>query len=222
VSYIASPSGGNSGDVWRQRADGSGRAERVLHSARPLSEQIWTPNGALLARTTTATMGAADIVMLRAASDSQPIPWVASPRAEYSPVASPNGAWLAYVSNETGRYEVYVTPLANPGSGKWAVSTSGGSMPRWSHSGDEIFYMDLRSNLVAARVTTTPGFAVESRRVLFDASDFLQPSVSRRNYDVSADDQRFLMVQRADGARSGQVVVVENWPEEMRRRARQQ
>ena len=221
VSYIASPSGGNSGDVWRQRADGSGRAERVLHSARPLSEQIWTPGGALLARTTTATMGAADIVMLRAASDTQPIPWVASPRAEYSPVASPNGAWLAYVSNETGRYEVYVSPLANPGTGKWAISTSGGSMPRWSHRGDEVFYMDLRSNLVAVRVTPTPPFSVESRRVLFDASDFLQPSISRRNFDVSADDQRFLMVQRADGARHGQVVVVENWPDEMRRKTSQ-
>jgi eukaryotic-like serine/threonine-protein kinase len=219
VSYIASASGGNSGDVWRQRADGSGRVERVMHSSRPLSEQTWAPGGELLVRTTTATMGAADILMLRAASDSQPTPLVASPRAEYSPVASPNGAWLAYVSNETGRYEVYVTPLATPGAGKWAISNNGGSMPRWSHRGDEIFYMDLRSNLVAVRVTTAPTFAVENRQMLFDASDFLQPSISRRNFDVAADDQHFLMVQRADGARSGQVVVIENWAEEMRRRA---
>ena len=134
-------------------------------------------------------------------------------------MASPNGAWLAYVSNETGRYEVYVTPLATPGAGKWAISNNGGSMPRWSHRGDEIFYMDLRSNLVAVRVTTAPTFAVENRQMLFDASDFLQPSISRRNFDVAADDRHFLMVQRADGARSGQVVVIENWAEEMRRRA---
>jgi len=166
-------------------------------------------------------MGAADILAQRTASDRQPVPLVATPRAEYSPAASPNGAWLAYVSNETGRYEVYVTPLATPSAGKWAISTNGGSMPRWSHHGDEVFYMDLRSNLVAVRVTPTPPFAVESRRVLFDASDFLQPSISRRNFDVAADDQRFLMVQRADGARSGQVVVAEHWPEEMRRRAAQ-
>jgi Tol biopolymer transport system component len=190
----------------------------VLHSSRPLSEQTWAPGGDLLVRTTTATLGAADILMLRTAPDGQPIPLVASPRAEYSPVASPNGAWLAYVSNETGRYEVYVTPLATPGAGRWAISTSGGSMPRWSHRGDEIFYMDLRSNLVAVRVTPTPPFAVVSRQVLFDASDFLQPSISRRNFDVATDDQHFLMVQRADGARSGQVVVIENWSEEMRRR----
>ena len=78
----------------------------MTQSSRPLSEQIWTPSGELLMRTTTATLGAADILALRAASDRQPVPLVDSPRAEYSPVASPNGAWLAYVSNETGRYEV--------------------------------------------------------------------------------------------------------------------
>jgi serine/threonine-protein kinase len=221
VSYLASSAGGNSGDVWRQRADGSGRAERVLRSPRPYSEQIWAPNGALLVRTNTATTGAADILTMRVGRDSQPMPLVASPRAEYSPIVSPNGAWLAYVSNEAGPFEVWVTSLADPGAGRWPVSTSGGTMPRWSHRGDELFYMDLRSNLVAARVTPTPPFAVQSRRVLFDASDFIQTSASRRNYDVAVDDQRFLMVQRADGARSGQVVVVENWPEEMRRRASQ-
>jgi eukaryotic-like serine/threonine-protein kinase len=193
----------------------------VLRSPRPYSEQIWAPGGALLLRTNTATTGAADILRLRVGIDSQPTALMASPRAEYSPVVSPNGAWLAYVSNEAGPFEVYVTSFADPGAGRWPVSTSGGTMPRWSHRGDELFYMDLRSNLVAARVTPTPPFAVQSRRVLFDASDFIQTSVSRRNYDVSADDQRFLMVQRADGARSGQVVVVENWPEEMRRRATQ-
>jgi hypothetical protein len=70
----------------------------------------------------------------------------------------------------------------------------GGNSPRWSHKGDELFYLDAQSNLVAARVTTTPSFAVHGTRVLFNASDFIQTAVSRRNYDVSADDQRFLMV----------------------------
>ena len=123
------------------------------------------------------------------------------------------------IHRESRPFEVFVRSLANPSGGKWAISTSGGTMPRWSHKGDELFDMDLRSNLVAVRVTTAPSFAVQSRRVLFDASNFIQTSVSRRNYDVSRDDQRFLMVQRADGARHGQVVVVEHWPEEMRRKA---
>jgi serine/threonine-protein kinase len=206
VSYLASTGSASTGDVWRQRADGSGRAERVLRNDRPLSEHVWAPVG--------------DILVARPGLDGGAKPLVASPRTEYSPAVSPDGKWLTYASNETGRFEVYVTPFGAPGTAKWAVSTAGGTSPRWSHRGDELFYLDLRSNLVAARVTTTPSFAVQSTRVLFNASDFVQTSVSRRNYDVAADGQRFLMVQRADGAKRGEVVVVEHWLEEVRRKAR--
>jgi serine/threonine-protein kinase len=222
VSYLAAAGAGTTGDVWRQAADGSGRAELVLQSKRPLSEQVWAPGtNALLVRTTTPTAGWGDILMNRPGVDSAVTPVIATQHAEYSPVVSPNGRWLAYVSMESGRYEVYVTPFDAPGTAKWAVSTSSGNSPRWSHHGDELFYLDAQSNLVAARVTTTPSFAVQSTRVLFNASDFIQTAVSRRNYDVAGDDQRFLMVQRADGAKRGQVVVVEHWLDEMRRKTRQ-
>jgi len=73
---------------------------------------------------------------------------------------------------------------------------------------------------VSTQLTTTPSVAVQNTRVLFNASDFVQTSVSRRNYDVAADDQRFLMVQRAEGATRGQVVVVEHWADEIRRKPR--
>jgi Tol biopolymer transport system component len=207
----------STGDVWRQRNDGSGAAERLLRSQRPLSEQIWSPLGnALLVRTTTASAGSGDILLIHPGVDNTPTPLVASPHSEYSPVVSPDGKWLAYVSNESGRYEVYVTSLATPSTAKWAVSTTGGSAPRWSHRGDELFYLDAQSNLVAARLTTAPSLVVQSTRVLFNASDFVQTSVSRRNYDVAVDDQRFLMVQRAEGAKRGQIVVVEHWADEIR------
>ena len=220
VSFLASPgAGANTGDVWRMRTDGSGNAERVLQSHRPLSEHVWVPSdNSLLVRTTTATAGAGDILRFRPGIDSAAAPFVASPGAEYSPAVSPNGQWLAYASNESGRFEIYVSPLAAPGSAKWPVSTDGGMTPRWSHRGDELFYLDLRSNMVATRITTTSSFAVQSSRVLFNASDFIQTSISRRNYDVSADDQRFLMVQRADGVKRGQVVIVEHWADEIRRK----
>ena len=221
VSYLASTGAPTTGDVWRQPADGSGRAERVLQSRRPLSEHTWVPGtNTVLVRTTTPTPGAGDILMLRMGIDSVPSPLVASPHAEYSPAVSPDGKWLAYVSDETGRYEVYVTSMAAPGEAKWAVSTSGGLTPRWSHRGDELFYLDLRANMIATHVATIPSFAVQSTRVLFNASDFIQTAVSRRNFDVARDDQRFLMVQRADGAKRGQVVVVEHWADEMARKGK--
>jgi serine/threonine-protein kinase len=220
VSYLAGPASANTGDVWRQRADGVGAAERLARSARPLSEQIWGPvSGALLMRTTTPTPGAGDILVLRPGVDREPVPLVASPRTEYSPVVSPDGKWLAYVADETGRFEVYVTPFGAPGTARWAISTAGGNSPRWSHRGDEVFYLDLRSQMVAAKVVTTPTFEVQKTRVLFDASDFVQVSISRRNYDVAPDDQRFLMVQRAGGAKRGEIVVVEHWLDEIRRKA---
>ena len=219
VSYLSGMA--STGDVWRQRIDGSGTAERLLRSQRPLSEQVWSPLGnALIVRTTTGSAGVGDILLIHPGVDSAPTPLVTSAHSEYSPVVSPDGKWLAYVSNETGRYEVYVTPLANPNEAKWAISTAGGSAPRWSHRGNELFYFDLQSNLVAASLTTVPALTVQSTRVLFNASDFVQTSISRRNYDVAADDQQFLMVQRAEGAKRGQVVVVEHWAEEIRRRPR--
>ena len=223
VSYIASGGTANTGDVWRQRADG-GPPERLAQNRRPMSEQVWTPDGALVVRTTTPTAGAGDILLLRPGlrpgRGDTATALVASPLPEYSPAVSPDGRWLAYVSSETGRFEVYVAPFDAPGTAKWAVSTNGGSAPRWSPRGDELFYLDTRSNLVAARVATAPSFAVQGTRVLFNASDFIHTSFSRRNYDVAADGQRFLMVQRADGAKRGQVVVVEHWLEEMRRTTR--
>jgi hypothetical protein len=170
-------------------------------------------------RTTTPTPGAGDILVLRPGVDREPVPLVASPRTEYSPVVSPDGKWLAYVADETGRFEVYVTPFGAPGTARWAISTAGGNSPRWSHRGDEVFYLDLRSQMVAAKVVTTPTFEVQKTRVLFDASDFVQVSISRRNYDVAPDDQRFLMVQRAGGAKRGEIVVVEHWLDEIRRKA---
>ena len=95
----------------------------------------------------------------------------------------------------------------------------GGSSPRWSHRGKELFYIDGESNLVAAQVTTTPYFSVERTTILFSAGDFVGVGASRRNYDNAPDDQRFLMIRRARGLASAQLVIVENWFKEIRTKA---
>jgi hypothetical protein len=106
----------------------------------------------------------------------------------------------------------YVVPRA-------LVSTAGGSSPRWARDGSAIYYLDFDSRMVEARVATTPEFTVLGTRALFNASEFVQTSISRRKYDV-APDGRFLMVRRADGGRAGAMVVVEHWTEELRHRPR--
>ena len=83
-----------------------------------------------------------------------------------------------------------------------------------------MFYLDLQSNLVAAQVTTSPTFALQGTKLLFSAADFVLNGGSRRGFDVSPDDQRFLMVRRAAGVASAQVIVTENWFEDAKARAR--
>lgn len=121
---------------------------------------------------------------------------------------APNGRWLAYVSNESGRYEVYVRPYPGPGK-RWQVSTNGGSEPRWSRNGQELFYRD-GDKLIAATLRTEPDFSAGSPQVLFVGS-------FETEYDVSPDGQRFVMIKRPERAAvpPNQLVVVPDWFDEL-------
>ncbi|MEO5826231.1 MAG: protein kinase [Gemmatimonadales bacterium] len=216
VSFItSSPGVGSAGDVWVRPIAGGASATLVLNEKRPISEQVWSPTGDwLVVRTTTPSAGSGDILGVRP-SDGVVAPIVATSHIEYSPSLSPDGRWMAYVSGESGRLEVYVVPFPDPGTAKWQASPEGGSAPRWGLRGNELFYLDLQSRLIATQVTINPTFALLGQRTLFDASGYVRQSVSRRNYDVSADGQRFLMIKRAGNVMGSQLVVVENWFEEL-------
>lgn len=217
VSYISGMRNVNVGDVFEMSVNGEGTPRPIARRKGELSEQSWTHDGRILARTTTPAAGAGDIYISKSPGDTTLIPFVTTPHSEYSPSFSPDGKWMVYASNETRRLEVFVARSDNPAAGKWLVSTSGGMAPRWSPKGDEIFYLDLSGRLIAATIRTAPTFAVERQKALFDASNFVQPGHSRRNFDVTADGQRFLFVERADGGKTGSMVVVENFMEEVRR-----
>jgi Tol biopolymer transport system component len=156
---------------------------------------------------------------IRPGVDSVPIPLVATKFTEFSPAISPDGRWLAYSSNESGRYETYVVPFPNTNAAKWIVSTLGGTEPRWSHRGNELFYRDGAGNMVAAAVTTNPVFSVTGSTILFSASRFGAFEASPQ-YDVSADDRRFLMLRPLEGSVSDRLIVVENWFEELKAKSR--
>ena len=113
-----------------------------------------------------------DILALRPGQDTEPVPLLVTEFAERQPSLSPDGRWLAYVSNETGSFEIYVVPFPNAGDVKWAVSTSGGEEPVWSHSGRELFYRNGLGEMVAVPVETEPTFAPGQPEVLFPAAEF--------------------------------------------------
>ncbi len=198
--------------LWWQPADGSAAATKLQAHRDPIREGVFTPDGkALLFRTDHAT-NSRDIWLRRLSGDSTPVALLVGPSDEKEPRASPDSRWLAYVSNESGREEVYVKALA-PGGGRVPVSAGGGGEPLWAPVGLHLFYR-AGDQVVEATIATTPSLRVTGRRVLFTGpygTDVFHP-----NYDVAPDGRSFLMVQPVDQSRG--LVMVVNWARELRRR----
>ena len=185
-------------DVYTKRADGTGQSELLYDHPTRITEASWDPTGEWLLLRGGAAGAAAntrDIMALRPGVDSVARPVLAEEYDEQEPVVSPDGRWLAYVSNETGDDEVYVRPFPDVDSGRWQVSTNGGIMPVWAHSGNELFFMDNENGLVAAQVSADSGFQVGQKDVLFTIPPAFYTSPANTLYSVTPDDQRFLMAR---------------------------
>jgi serine/threonine-protein kinase len=139
---------------------------------------------------------------------------------ESAAALSPDGRWLAYMSDETGTSEVYVRPFPDAEAGRWQVSLDGGQAPLWAPSGRELFYVDARRNMVAVSVAGGESPGLGDRRVLF----ILGPDVYLNDpeyytpFDVAPDDERFLMVRLVGAADTGRAnfMLMENWFEDLK------
>jgi Tol biopolymer transport system component/predicted Ser/Thr protein kinase len=203
--------------IFWQLADGSGGLERLTtgeynNNHVPMS---WSPDGQLLTFIEVNPTTGLDIWVLRM-GDRKAQPFLRTPFNEAAPRFSPDGRWLAYISDESGGDEIYVQPYPGPG-GKWQISTDGGTEPLWNPNGRELFYRS-GDKMMAVNIATQPSLGAGKPRVLFEGQ--YQPSPATiPNYDVSADGQRFLMLKPVEQAQSpDQINVVLNWFEELKRR----
>ncbi len=164
---------------------------------------------------------------MRPEVDSVAQPLVAAVYDEGAPAVSHDGRWLAYNSQETGRYEVFLRPFPDVSAGKIQVSTNGGAGPLWSHAGDELYYVSGDNEMVAAHLELEGAQPrVVEREVLFEIPSTYEGAVPYNYisglYDITSDDQRFLMARPFQDASAEQVenrfVVVRNWLEEIRAR----
>jgi Tol biopolymer transport system component len=144
--------------------------------------------------------------------DTTLITLAASPNAaEWAPRLSPDGRWLAYLSNESGQREVYVSPFPNTTASRTQVSLNGGTEPVWAPSGKELFYTALPAELTVARIEAAPPvFRVISRTTLFNRAPWKRAVANGTMYGVSPDGQRFIMT-RQRGEASEKLVLVLNW-----------
>ena len=153
--------------------------------------------------------------MLGLQGDHKPQAFLQTPANEGGPIFSPDGRWLAYWSDESGRGEIYVRPF--PGGWKTQISTDGGVQPVWARSGRELFYRNA-DKMMAAAIEAKPAFSAAKPKLLFEGHYEAGIFPFEPNYDVSPDGQRFLMVKgSAQESAATQLNVVLNWPDELRR-----
>jgi serine/threonine-protein kinase len=160
---------------------------------------------------------AGDVVGFHTTGDPTIVPLVKSAALERRPTISPDGRWLAYESDESGRLEVYVRPFPDVQSAKRQISTTGGAVPRWAPDGTALVYFTERQNAVIVPVTLNPTFSTGAPRTLFNASGLAGLPVP---FDVLPGGKDFIMSRRLGGvvAGPGQLVVVENFLQELRDR----
>jgi Tol biopolymer transport system component len=161
-----------------------------------------------------------DLFGYRMAGDTSRVRLQVSPYGEFAGAVSPDGRWLAYMSDESGGFEVYVRPFPDAQTAKWQVSVGGGVYPVWSRDGRELFYQNtVREELVAVPVLPGGVFATGEPRALFSAAGYVGRANDRAAVAPAPDGRRFLMVRRVGSAQQDQVTVVENFFEVLRGRA---
>jgi serine/threonine-protein kinase len=214
IVYVSVPTNDPNvvGQLYRIRADGTGSPEPLLTEPRGVDGVHLSPQDdwAVLTASVNKT-GAGDILAFRPGIDTAMVPLLSSPTGEFQPRLSADGRWLAYVSNESGRPEVYVRPFPAVTQGKWQISLNGGFWPRWAHNGSELFYLEFNNDLTATEIRTAPTFSVGRRQVLHNGGAIPV-------FEVAPDDQRFLRLASQTGADSvsTQLVLVQNFLSELK------
>jgi Tol biopolymer transport system component len=220
-------------NVFWQAADGGAAAERLSEGVNQQDPVAVSPDGTRLLVNETNPATGIDLMELEL-PDSAASTGGASGRAivprqltalvrtsfiERNGIISPDGRWLAYEANDSGRFEIYVRPYPDVNRGLWQVSTGGGTRPLWSRNGQELFYLSPTGALMRVGVERGSAWAAGTPTKLLDEGYFSVPGGNLgRTYDISPDGQRFLMI-KAGGANQAppQIVVVQNWLEELKR-----
>jgi Tol biopolymer transport system component len=211
IAFNSSRDGGSMNLYVKSPAD-TGPGELLVRDDQDKFAQSWSPDGQLLLYIATApgAIAAQDLWIVPMTGDRTPVPYLTTEFSEgVGAQFSPDGRWVAYTSNESGRQEVYVASFPVP-SRKWPVSTNGGLLPRWRGDGREIFYFDAGNSRVMAADATPEGAALRigTVRRLFN----VRPAGGRKFWDVSPDGQRFLVNTALAAPDVASLTLLVEWP----------
>jgi serine/threonine-protein kinase len=229
----ASTRGGGLSNLYTRPADGTGGIERVTDSPTSQRPSSFTPDGTRLMvadadPTRGGQRGLAVLGMLPIDGDRRVAPWGEPPILGTNAEISPDGRWVAYEAREGGRAEVYVRSFGGLSARRWQVSTNGGREPLWARSGRELFYLAHDGTLMGVPIeagTDGTSFVPRTPVPVISAGGYYTETAFHggRSYDVSGDGARFLRIKTEErGPQDNdprQFVVVQNWSQELERRA---
>jgi Tol biopolymer transport system component len=206
-------------NIYRKRADGTGEVQQLTQTDVPSTTDGWTPDGRTLLFHNSTDTGP-DLWVLRLGEDGtpgKPKLFLQTAHAEYRARFSPDGRWVAYQSNEAGRFELYVRPFP-AGEGRWQISNNGGWSPAWSRTRQELYYRE-GSKMMAVTYSAEGGsFRADPPWVLFDG-EYLSSQSGGPAYTLHPDGKRFLMMKSAalEEPQLAQLVFIQNFFDELRR-----
>jgi serine/threonine-protein kinase len=209
ITYVSSQQG-HAANVFWKNADGTGPEERLLTSDNPQVSETWHRDGKTLLFVERNPKSDWDILTLSVDGDRRPAPFLATQFSETTPQISPSGRFVSHGSNETGMAELFLHSFPNPAV-KRQVTTGGGGQTAWKGDERELYYR-VGDAMMVAEVSTEPELRIGKSKVLFKGQF---ASIQGKNYDVTPDGQRFLMVRTEAPTVANEVTVVLNWAEEL-------
>jgi Tol biopolymer transport system component len=213
IAWVSGREGGHR--IYQKLASGVGQDELLFKDETGTATYSWSPDGRFILYTRGNPGNNLDVWVLPLEGDRKPFPFLQTPFDEGSARFSPNGRWVAYRSNESGRDEVYVQTFPASG-GKWLVSPNGGYAPQWRGDGKELFYISGESKVMAVEVKPGNSFELGVPKALFDLAP-VGATLVNISFAVTADGQRFLFVRQGGESTSLQYTVVVNWTAELKR-----
>jgi eukaryotic-like serine/threonine-protein kinase len=198
-------------DLYLKASTGAGDEELILQSTHNKAPLSWSADGRYLLYWDLDPKTNYDLWILPMTGERKPSRWLSTPFAESNGQFSPDGRWVAYQSNESGSFEIYVQPFP-AASAKWQISTNGGTMPRWGSDGKELFFIGSDARLMAAAVTTSGAMLEAAPPVaLFQTRIVGGPGqVNKHQYAVGSDG-RFLIVEPAEASGTTPIMLILNW-----------
>jgi serine/threonine protein kinase len=196
--------------IFLKPASGSTKEQLVLGGEESQWPDDWSKDGRFLLFVRHASDKSTDLWVLPMTGERKPFPYLQSPANEAHSQFSPDGNWVAYASDETGRPEIYVQGFPDPASGRFQISTSGGDTPMWRRDGKELYYLEPNGNLMAVPVQNGSQFVPGSPHILFKTEIEVASITDYRNmYVPSGDGKRFLVIQPE--AMSQPLFITTNW-----------